>query len=293
MTLSRFEVFYTIVQCGSLTKAAEILKLTQPGISHAITSLENELGFSLITRNRSGVHLTHNGEHMLPYIRDILILNNTIKQEAAAINGLEVGVVRVGSFTSVATQWLPYIIKEFQDDYEGIEVKLLEGDYSTLEKWISTGIIDYSFLVSPSSKSFEFQPLKKDKMVCILSNEHPLHRQDKISFEQIEKEPLIMPKESWDNETRQIFRENNIKPKVKFEVSDDQAIMAMVQNNLGISVRPEMTLTHIPDNVHVAKLEKDCFRLIGIAAKPNSSPATKTFIKYVYSWVEEHHFLDI
>ncbi|MDY0943943.1 LysR family transcriptional regulator [Priestia megaterium] len=293
MTLSRFEVFYTIVQCGSLTKAGEMLKLTQSGISHAITSLENELGFSLLTRNRSGIYLTNNGERMLTYIRDILILNDRMKQEAASINGLEVGVVRIGTFTSVATQWLPYIIKQFQDNYSGIEVKLFEGDYSTLEKWISNGVIDCSFLVLPSSKSFEFLPLKKDKMLCILSDQHPFHNLDKISFKQIEAEPLIMPKEGWDNEINQIFRENNIKPNVKFEVSDDQTIMAMVQNNLGISIRPEMTLPYIPNNVRTVDLEKDYFRLIGIATKPNISPATKTFIDCVYSWLKEHNLLDV
>lgn len=293
MTLSRFEVFYTIVQCGSLTKAGEILKLTQSGISHAITSLENELGFSLLTRNRSGIHLTNNGERMLTYIRDILTLNEGLKQEAAAINGLEVGVVRIGAFTSVATQWLPYIIKQFQDHYSGIKIKLFEGDYSTLEQWISGGVIDCSFLVLPSSKSFKFLPLKRDKMVCILSEQHPFHRLDKISFKQIEAESLIMPKEGWDNEISQIFRENNIKPNVKFEVSDDQTIMAMVQNNLGISIRPEMTLSYIPNNVRMVNLEKDCFRLIGIATKTNVSPATRKFIDYAHSWLKEHNLLDV
>jgi DNA-binding transcriptional LysR family regulator len=77
-----------------------------------------------------------------------------------------------------------------------------------------------------------------------------LHTQDKISFKQIQEEPLIMPKEGWDNEIKQIFRENNIKPNVKFEVSDDQTIIAMVQNNLGISIRPEMTLSHLSNNVN-------------------------------------------
>jgi DNA-binding transcriptional LysR family regulator len=270
-----------------------VLKLTQSGISHAITSLENELGFSLLTRNRSGIHLTHNGERILTYIRDILSLNEGMKQEAAAINGLEVGVVRIGAFTSVATQWLPYIIKQFHNDYSGIEIKLFEGDYSTLEQWISNGLIDCSFLVLPSSKSFKFLPLKRDKMVCILSEEHPFQSLDTISFKQIEAEPLIMPKEGWDNEISQIFRENNIKPNVKFEVSDDQTIMAMVQNNLGISIRPEMTLPYIPNNVRKINLEKDCFRLIGIATKNNVPPATRKFIDYAHSWLSNNGLLNV
>jgi DNA-binding transcriptional LysR family regulator len=64
----------------------------------------------------------------------------------------------------------------------------------------------------------------------------------------------------WDNEIKQIFRENDIKPNVKFEISDDQTIIAMVQNNLGIGIRPEMTLSQIPNNVRILNLEDESFR---------------------------------
>ena len=293
MTLSRYEIFHTVVESGSLTKAGEILNLTQSGVSHAITSLETEFGFSLFTRGKSGIYLTSNGERLLTYIRDILILNDRIKQEAAAINGLDMGVVKIGTFTSVASQWLPHIIKRFEDQFSGITLKLFEGDYPTLEQWVLNGVIDCSFLTYPISKSLEFLPLKKDKMFCILSDQHPLHNQDRITLKQLQTEPMIKPKEGWDNEIEQILRENKIKPNVKFEVLDDQTIMAMVQNNLGISIRPEMTLSHIPNNVRSLNLENDYFRLIGIATKPNKSPATKKFIEYVHSWLNVNHLLDL
>lgn len=187
---------------------------------------------------------------------------------------------------------MPHIIKKFENEYSGITLKLFEGDYSTLEQWILNGVIDCGFLTLPTSKSLEFRPLKKDKMLCIVSDQHPLHKQDTISFQQIQIEPLIMPKEGWDNEIKQIFRENNIKPNVKFETSDDQTIMAMVQNNLGISIRPEMTLSHIPNNVRILNLENESFRFIGIATKPNMSPATKKFIECIHSWLNIHNSLD-
>ncbi|MDM5309748.1 LysR family transcriptional regulator [Peribacillus frigoritolerans] len=292
MTLNRFEAFNAVVESGSLTGAAKLLNLTQSSISHAIASLENELDFSLLTRGKAGISLTSNGERMLEYIRDILILNDKMKQEAAEINGIETGVVRIGTFTSVAAQWLPFIIKKFQDAHPGIIVKLFEGDYLTIENEVSTGGIDCGFLTSPITKSLEFLPLKKDKMLCILSDQHPLHTSNTISFEQIETEPLIMPKKSWGNEIEQIFKKNNIKPNVIFEVSDDQAIIAMVQNNLGISIRPEMTLSGIPANIGILNLEIESFRFIGLAVKPNMSPATKKFVDCVHSWLSDHNLLD-
>ncbi|SNZ17572.1 DNA-binding transcriptional regulator, LysR family [Terribacillus aidingensis] len=293
MTLSRYEIFHTIVQCGSLTKAAETLNLTQPGISHAITNLEKELGFTLLTRNRSGIQLTNNGERILPYIHDIIMTNEKIKQEAAAINGLETGIVRIGSFSSISIKWLPHLIKHFQSAHPGITLKLCEGDYTTLEKWLANGNIDCSFFVSPAPKPFQFLPLHKDKMVCIASHNYPLPNNEKLSFHEIEKEPLIMPSESWDNDIGLLFAENQKNLTIKFRVSDDQAIFAMVENNLGISIRPELTLANLPANIRIIGLETDCFRLIGMASKTNRSPATEKFIDMTYTWLNEEGFINV
>lgn len=76
MTISQYQVFHAVVELGSLTKAAENLNLTQSGVSHAIASLETELGFSLLTRDRVGVALTINGELILKYIRETLQCND-------------------------------------------------------------------------------------------------------------------------------------------------------------------------------------------------------------------------
>ncbi|WP_066048627.1 LysR family transcriptional regulator [Robertmurraya korlensis] len=292
MTLNRYEIFHTVADSGSLTRAGEKLKITQSGISHAISSLESEFGFSILTRSRSGITLTDNGERILVYIREILALNNQLKQEAAAINGLEVGEVKIGTFTSVITQWLPHIIKIFEDLHPGIVVKLYEGDYNTIDQWISDGSIDCGFLSLPTPQAPDFLPLKMDRMLCIVSERHPIHNQESISFHQIQCEPLIMPKEGWDNEIKNIFKKHKIIPNIKFEVSDDQAIISMVGNNLGISIRPEMTLTNLPANIRILNLEEESYRFIGIAKKPNLSPATKIFIDCVYSWLRENDLLD-
>ncbi len=162
MSLTKFEILSTVVETGSLTKAAEALSLTQSAVSHAISSLESQWGFSILIRDRSGVHLTSNGERILKYIREVLQWNEQLKQEVAAINGLEVGTVRIGTFTSVSTQWLPGIMKRFESQHPSIEIKLLEGDYDDINQWIANGAVDFGFTsLSAVSQSFEIIPLKK------------------------------------------------------------------------------------------------------------------------------------
>ena len=88
MTLLTYQVFKTIADVGSFHKAADILGLTPSAISHAISSMENELGFSVLTRSKAGVNLTNYGEQLLPYVNAVLNCDESLKQEIAELNGL-------------------------------------------------------------------------------------------------------------------------------------------------------------------------------------------------------------
>lgn len=289
LSLAKFEIFNTVVELGSLTKAGETLGLTQSAVSHAIASLESEWGFPILNRGRSGINLTSDGEHVLKYIREILKWNEEMLQEIASINGLEIGTVRIGTFSSVSVQWLPEILKNFNNYYPSIEIKLLEGDYDDIENWIAKGTVDFGFVSLPTSNPFEVIPLKKDRMLCILYDEHPLAKQHEVSFESIKEEQLIMPKKGSDNDLRRLLKENNVTPNIRFELEDDQAIFSMVQHGMGISILPEMVLYRVPNNVRILNLEREHYRTIGIAATSfeNLTPATKKFIEYLKSWSSE------
>ncbi|MCM2534696.1 LysR family transcriptional regulator [Neobacillus pocheonensis] len=289
MSLAKFEIFSTVVELGSLTKAGETLGLTQSAVSHAIAGLESDWGFSILNRGRSGIHLTSNGELILKYIREILKWNEEMVQEIANINGLEIGTVRIGTISSVSIHWLPEIMKKFNEYHPSIEIKLMEGDYDDVEHWISNGLVDFGFVSLPTSQHFEVIPLKKDRMLCILSDEHPLAEQNKISFEMIKEEPLIKSKKGSDNDLIRILKENNVTSNIKYELIDDQAIISMVGNGMGISILPEMVLHRVPTNVRILKIERENYRTIGIAATSfkTLAPATKKFIEYLKSWLIE------
>ncbi|WP_097072687.1 LysR family transcriptional regulator [Ureibacillus xyleni] len=289
MSLVKYEIFSTVVELGSITRAGETLGLSQSAVSHAITSLESKWNFSILNRGRSGIQLTSNGERVLKYVREILKWNEEMVQEIANINGLEIGTVRIGTFSSVSIHWLPEIMKIFNENHPSIEIKLLEGDYDDIEHWITTGLVDFGFVSLPTSKHLEAIPLKKDKMLCILSSEHPLAEQNEIRFESIKDEPLIKPKKGSDNDLIRILKEHHVTPNIKFELSDDQAMISMVENGMGFSILPEMVLHRLPTNVRTLKLEGDNFRTIGIASSSfkTLAPATKKFIKYLKSWLSE------
>lgn len=286
MSINKFKVLLKVVELGSLTQAAEVMGFTQSGVSHMISSLEDEFGFSLLIRNRSGARLTTNGEEILKTIREILKWNEHLEQQVASIHGIELGTIHIGTFTSVGVHWLPGIIQDFQRDYPHIEIRLVEGDYREIEDWIAEGKIDCGFLSLPTSDTFDAIPLHQDPMLVLLPMEHPLSSEDSITLSQIENEPFIMPSKGSDYDVNRMLEKARIKPDIKYTLGDDYAIMAMVEKGLGISILPELVLRGQLRNIRLIELKEKSFRSLGIAVNSmrEISPATKRFLDYVKSY---------
>lgn len=283
MSINKYKILMKVVELGSLTKAADVMGFTQSAVSHTINSLEEEFGFLLLTRSRSGVKLTVNGEQMVKTIREILKWNEHLEQEIASIHGIEIGTIHIGTFTSVSVHWLPRIIKDFQQDYPNIDFKIMEGNYRQIEDWIADGKIDCGFLSLPTRDMFDVIPLQKDQMLVVLPIDHPLSSESTLTLSQIEKEPFIMPSKGSDDDIIRVLEKASIKPDIKFKVGDDYAIMAMVENGLGISILPELVLRGQQRNIRIVEMEEPRYRSLGIAVNSmkHVSPAVRRFLDYV------------
>lgn len=140
MTIARFEVFSKVVELSSFTKAAKALHITQSAVSHAIASLESEWAVNLLIREKGkDLALTEIGTKILIQVREILNRMEHINQEIALQANLEIGTIRIGSFTSASACLLPKIISKFHRKYPKIELKLFEGSYEEIIEWLKTG----------------------------------------------------------------------------------------------------------------------------------------------------------
>lgn len=289
MSLSKYEVFRTIVEVGSLTKAAEKLNMTQSGVSYAVSTLESELGFPLLNRVRSGIVLTSNGERILKHIEAILREEELLRQEVKLIKSIDAGIVRLGTLSSVSMQWLPGILSKFNQLYPLIEVKTYLGCYDEMNEWISDGTVDIGFVCLPTSKPFEVIPLKKDKLVVLLPPEHPLGSQKRISLTQLQDEPFIMPQWGGDDNIRRTLAQNKVRVQVKYELMEERTIFAMIERGMGVSVLPELILVNVPETIRIVELENPEYRVLGIAALSlkNLPPAAKRFAHCIQTWLRE------
>lgn len=289
MSISKFETLAKVCELGSLTKAAEALGCTQSAVSHTINSLEEQFGFAILTRSRAGVKLTDDGQRIMPSVRGILNYYEQLNQTVSAIRGLDFGTVRIGAFTSVAVHWLPGVIKEFQRDYPNVDIKLLNGDYHDVEKWLTEGSVDLGFVNLPTSLNCECIALMEDKLLAILPPDHKFASYPKFPLVECETEAFITLLETSNHDANKALSAAGIKPNIKFSTKDDYAIIAMVEQGLGISIMPELLLRGRHDNVAVKELVPPSKRTIGLAIGETSrqSPATRKFADYIIRWVKE------
>ena len=289
MNLSKYEALTAVVEQGSLTLAARELGCTQSAVSHSLESLEKELGFPILKRSRAGVSLTTEGERLMPSVRALLSSAEQLEQTAAAIRGLDAGMVRIGAFTYVAVHWLPVVLKEFQTDYPNVDFRRLNGDYHDVEQWLQDGSIDIGFVNVPCALDCECIPLMEDRLLAILPLDSRFASYPKFPLVECETEPFISLLKSSDHDARRALEAAGVKPNVRFYTKDDYAIIAMVEQGLGMSIMPELLLKGRQDRLLTLPLIPEAKRTIGIAiaAGSKAGPATKRFADYVVRYVQE------
>lgn len=283
MNILKYMAFIRTVEYGSFTKAAEMLHYSQSGISRMIHDLEREWNVVLLERNRAGVRLTSDGTKLLPYAKGVCNEYQKLQMQVDELNGLQSGLIRIGTFSSVATHWLPNIIREFQKDYPNIDYELLLGDYTEIEEWIADGRVDCGFLRLPTRPEFETIFLEQDQLMVILPENHPLAECDRFPVVSLCNDPFMLLEKGAKAEVSEIFERCGLTPKVHFTTWDDYAIMSMVESGLGISILPQLILRRIPYRIVAKELDVPAYRKIGLALreKKSASLAVNRFLDYL------------
>ncbi|MGE4509298.1 MAG: LysR family transcriptional regulator [Eubacteriaceae bacterium] len=279
----KYLAFIKTVETGSFTKAAERLNYSQSGISRMINDLEKEWRVVLLERSRAGVRLTSDGTKLLPYAQKVCEEYQKLQMQVDELNGLQSGLIRIGTFSSAATHWLPNIIRHFQQVYPHIDYELLLGDYTEIENWILEGRVDCGFLRLPTHPDLETIFLEQDQLLAVLPQDHPLTDYPKVPVASLCEYPFMLLEKGAKADISRIFDRCGLKPQTQFTTRDDYAVMSMVESGLGISILPELILKRIPYKIITKELDVPAYRNIGLAlrSRKTASLAVSKFIDYL------------
>lgn len=240
MEIKQLRAFVAIAEEKTFTAGAKRVNVTQAAVSMQIGHLEKQVGLPLFTRTPRRVLLTEAGERLLERARRILREHDSALEELAEIAGAEYGRLRIGSASAMfATTQLPSILEKLKSAYPNAEVSVSSGTSKKLVDLIQHGEIDIAFVSLPiEAPNVQTELLYSDEVVAIAHPSHSLAGKKYISAAALASESLILG-EKGGNTRRMIddfFEAANVKPHVVMELSRQEAINKMVENNMGVGI---------------------------------------------------------
>lgn len=272
LKISQIKALVTIADHGNFSAAALQLGLSQSTISHAIATLEDELGVLLLIRGRQGATLTPIGEQVIGEARQVLQLLEAIQEKANLAKGLQAGQVRVATVRSIATHILPEVIARFRHKFPTISVAIAEYDrYAEVEQALREGRAEVGFTSLPTTTEFEAWELFRDEFLALLPPESIVPNIP-LSWEQLASYPMIMNLRSPQH--NKVVRDHLLQfgqtLKVDYEVREDSTILSMVKQGLGATIMARLTAEPIPAGIQVRRLPVPLERIIAVAILANT-----------------------
>ena len=281
MDIKKFQLFVDIAETGNFTRSGERMGYTQSGVSHILKSLEMDMGFPLFTRNKQGVRLTKNAEMILPLVRSLLSRYEILEQTVNNLKGLETGRLVIATYSSIAVNWMPPIIHQFQKVYPGIDISLMEGGADDILTWLNEDVADLGFVSHRNMESLEWISLCEDPLVAVLPKDYSPPDSGMFPIKEFDGKCFIISAMGTDYDIHYALETSGVKPDMRFSATDDHTIIAMVANKLGVSILPQLMIRNYENQVSSYLLEPYYFRDLGIAVKSkiNMSPAAAKFLE--------------
>lgn len=280
MNLAQLRAFAGVARTGCVSDAALDLGLTQSAVSHALASLERELGAQLVVRDRAGCSLTGLGARVLPDAAEALRRAERIAEVAAAESGLREGRVRIGTIASAAGVLMP-LIAQFRRRYPGVTVAVFEGPDHEVSAWIEQRTVDLGVVTGPQP-GLETVPLAQDEMLAVVPSGHRLGSRDEVAVKDLASDPFLVSAGGCESAIRQIHEQGHISFAPASRVTDMATLLAMVREGLGVSIVPTLSLRTASDGITALPLRPRAPRSLLLGARDTGlSPSARTFLAHV------------
>ena len=263
MDLRQLRSLVYIADCGSLSRAAEILRTSQPSLSQQIKHLEAELGVELLHRHARGVTLTELGHAFCAHARTIMKDVERAKEEITARADSPSGKVSVGLPTSACRGIASHLIRIVSDKYPNISLHILEGMTGTLDEWVQLGRLDVALLYDHKAfANIDPTEIMLEDLMLMAGKGNPILQRAQISFSELQTLPIVLPSNQHviRNLIEQLAARENIVLNVVIDCDSLPGIIDLVRNGY---------MTVMP---HFAMLEEINRNEVGAVAITNPTP---------------------
>ena len=298
MNLRHLEFFVTLAKTEHMAKAAEELNISQPSLSYAINTLEDELGVPLFEKDGRNIKLTNYGRIYLTYVKNSLAELNKGSEYISELLDVNKGHINLGFTFTMGQDLAPRLVHEFFKDpkHQNISFSFKQGTTNELVNDLLDDKLDIIFASKPDNiqkDQINLYHLVNQEIMAAVSLKHPLSNRQTITLPELLQYPLIAySKQSGLKQTiDKMLASENLKPKVEMESIEDHTIIGFVHWNFGVAIIP-----------HLSQLAENQVKLLHIKAKENwhelfaitkanhfMTPSISAFLDFVCSYCKQNY----
>lgn len=299
MNLRHLQFFVKLAQTQHMAKAAESLGISQPSLSYAINSLEEELGVPLFEKDGRNIKLTNYGKVYLQYVEQSL---NDLKQGSDYLKELldvNSGHINLGFTFTMGQDLVPHLVREFlkKPQYKKITFSFKQDTTENLLQDLIDEKLDLVFCSAPNSSSQKNQinlyHLVNQEIMAAVPLDHPLSKKKCVTLKELTRYPLIAysDQSGLKPTIKALLDRERIQPHIKLEAIEDHTIIGFVHWNFGVAIIP-----HLPQlaNNQVKLLHLDTkknWHELYVATKLNHfmTPSASIFQEFVENYCQKHY----
>jgi DNA-binding transcriptional LysR family regulator len=294
LTLRQLQVFESTARHLSLSRAAEELHLSQPGVSMQLKKLGEAVGHPLLEQNSKRVKLTDQGQELVATAREILGAVKRYELSLVARQGLTQGTLRL-VVISTASYFIPRLLGVFAQMHPGVKISLRVTNRELVLESLTAGLDDlYVLGQPPEGLAVTAIPFMDNPLVVLAAPDHPLAKARHIPLSRLADEPWLLrePGSGTRKAAERLFAENGLTLKPRMELGNNEAIKQAVLTGLGISVLSHHTLA-LHDPAQFAVLDVQGFPIIRqwyavYPAGRQRSVVARTFLDFLLSHGSRH-----
>ena len=202
MEIRTLRYFLAVAREENMSKAAELLHISQPALSKAVKSLEEELGKKLFVRHSFSIELTEEGVLLRERAEDLVSMADKIEKEFLFLDDITSGDLYFGLAESYQVRYLAREIRLFKQKYPGLRYHVTSGDTEQVTEKLDKGLLDFALICeTPDPNKYEYVILpEQDRFGLVMRCDHELAKKDAISPKDLEGIPLFCSKQSWEKD---------------------------------------------------------------------------------------------
>ncbi|MFE9173189.1 LysR family transcriptional regulator [Streptomyces kebangsaanensis] len=282
MEIRRLRYFLAVAQEANFTRAAELMHISQPGISAQIRRLESDLGATLIDRSGRGAALTTAGEVVFDHAKSVLAAMESLRHAVDEMNGLVRGRLVVGMVTACTVTPLFDALSGFHRAHPGVGISLVEDDSGKLVEYVREGTVDLALIGAAHRppEDLDGWQIISEPIVAAVPAGHPLAERDGVTLAELNTHPIICLPEGTGIRAvlDQVSAARGLTPTIALQASAPGAVVGLAERGLGVAVLSESMIAEHEGLRTVPITDADVPAVLALVAAPTKSPALRELL---------------